>query len=647
MAGLGSFITGAVSGYQDGADWKEARKDRKRRRDMEDERFNREKQDWGYQDEQRQWSREDRQYTVSERNREIARRQEEDDFFKGLVDNPTSSDAPAAPPGETTAPADPAPRQIKPAGIGRAAPDTPTMPQEQAGAGRTTDGGTPPMAQTAARVIKPAAPQDTSPPAPGTGFFSQRAEQIGASPQLRNLAAAADVAQIALANPELRPEDRVSADKAVQAATVALEEAARAKAVGGSPETVFPGGLTPTEMAQRQQPQVSPMRQRYPDMQFPPGYLSEDAPKQPVAPTSADAPVQMPAARDRSIRIDPRQSMSRGIMAEPDYMPPSVKAPASEQVARENRQIAAGRLADNRQYSALQPAPLSEPSPSRPVPAQSLPAVTPTTEEGTPQPSLEAATKTTPRTIKSDGTAKPPTAAQAQRQQASFIEDYAKNQVPKIVKFYLGRGERDKADAYQKWADDTLVKEAMKDWAGAVHAASVGDDEGFINGIVGAYNAKGYFDDGYEIVREGSGIQRDEATGAVTGAQVTFKDRNTGKVFTQDFGAGEDLYRLGVDMLSPEQVFEYGWSRVQKKDDMKDAIAATLMKQGLGKAVQADDVLKAMKSMADANLSFQSLPLDEQVMQAIELLRKFGGRIPEGIAVANPADVPVATRPKG
>lgn len=647
MAGLGSFITGAVGGYQQGADWKEGRQDRKRRREMEDERFKREKQDWGYQDEQRQWSREDRQYTVSERNRDLARRNEEEAFFKGLVDDPASMPPPAAP---QTAPEDAplkGPREIKAPSIASTAPDAPSMPPEPAPSTNEAQSGPPRR-----RTIK--APP---PPAPGEGFFSQRAAQLGAAPQVRGLAALADVAQAALANPELRPEDRQKADQAVQAATIALEDAARAKtgpapsdvpqSAGGSPEALYPGGLTPAEMTARQAPpQGTPMRARYPDLAIPYGSVPEDQPAQPTAPTSADAPINVPSSRDRVIRVQQTPDlMNRSVMAEPYYTPPEVRAGAARDIVRENRQIAADKLADSRQYSALQPAPM--PTPAQPVAADKLPAVTPTTEEGTPQPSLEAATKTTPRTIKADGTAKPPTAAQEQRQQASFIEDYAKNQVPKIVKFYLGRGERDKADAYQKWADDTLVKEAMKDWAGAVHAASVGDDEGFINGIVGAYNAKGYFDDGYEIVREGSGIQRDAATGAVTGAQVTFRDRNTGKVFTQDFGAGEDLYRLGVDMLSPEQVFEYGWSRVQKKDDMKDAIASALMKQGLGKAVQADDVLKAMKSMADANLSFQTLPLDEQVMQAIELLRKFGGRIPDGIAVANPADVPVATRPKG
>lgn len=649
MAGLGSFIAGAVGGYQDGANWKEGRLDRKRKREMEDERFKREKSDWAWQDENRQWNREDRQYTVSERNREIKRRDEEESFFKGLVDNPDgAAPADAGSTAQTEAPPPPR-RAISGPSTARAAPDAPALPSEPA-----PPAGVDTMGPPRRRVIR----ADAAPPPPSTsGVFTQRAAQLGASPQLRNLAAAADVAQTALANPELPPDKRQQADEAVQAATMALDEAARARAgsaavprdptpptAGGAPEALYPGGATPAEMAQRQAPpQVSPMRQRYPDKQFPPGYLPEDQPRQPVAPTSADAPVSLPSNQPRTIRAPGvREAGARAMMGNTDRVPPLMRPGLADEIVSANRRNAAAPLAENRQYSALQP-----PALDNPVPATKLPAVTPTTDQGTPQPSLESATKTTPRTIKANGEPKEPTKAEGKRMQQSFIEDYAKNQVPKIVKFYLGRGEMDKAEAYQKWADDTLVKEAMKDWASAVHAATIGDDEGFIDGIVGAYNAKGYFDDGFEIVREASGIQRDEATGAITGAQVTFKDSQTGKVFTQEFSGSDDLYRLGVDMLSPEQVFENGWNKVQKADDLRFAVAQALAKQGVGQAVAPDDVMKAMKTLGEANLDFEQLPIEEQIAQAVEIIRRFGGRLPEGVAVSNPADVPVATRPKG
>ncbi|KAB2913688.1 MAG: hypothetical protein F9K30_19925, partial [Dechloromonas sp.] len=106
MSGLASFVTGAVGGYFQGKDWREGVEDRKRKRQMEDERFQWERSDQAYTEEERDWKREDRSHTVSERKREISRRDEEEAFFKSLVDGtepPTATTG--APPAAARRPA--------------------------------------------------------------------------------------------------------------------------------------------------------------------------------------------------------------------------------------------------------------------------------------------------------------------------------------------------------------------------------------------------------------------------------------------------------------------------------------------------------------------------------------------------------------
>lgn len=663
MSGLASFVTGAVGGYFQGKDWREGVEDRKRKRKMEDERFQWERSDRAYIEETRDWDREDRAHTARERNREISRRDEEEAFFKSLVDDT----APPAPGAQASPEAATPRRTVKPVETQAttAAPSpvsTPAIPKDPA---------TPPPA---AAPSGPAANAATQPPAPAPApartirlpqerqgtFFSDRAAQIGAPKEVQNLAAAADAAQAALANGQILPEARAEAEATVKAATEAIANAAQPKPAPqipttaggytqqrGTPPGPPPGapagqvdalGRSPAEIAAALQSQAPSMAGRYAGRQIKvdPRIAAQVAPAQPPAPVVTDAPVTLPGSA--SARTAPSASPMPSAIAADTRLDHDTRNAAAANQVRQGRVIAASPVAGARRYSALQPAP-----PATPAPADTLPAVTPTTEAGTPQPSLEAVTETAPRTVTPTGKQKAPTKEETERATGSFLNRYAKEKVPEIVKFYVGRGDIAKAEAYQKWADDTLVKEAMRHWASAVHAATIGDDQGFVDGIAAAYNAKGYYDDGYSIVPEASGINRDEA-GNVIGAQVTFKDNATGQVFTQDFEGSEDLYRLGVDMLAPEQVFEIGWSRVQAVDDIRKEVAREIAKNGLGGAVKAEDVLSAMEQMAKANLQFQGLPVDEQVQLALDFLARFGGAVP-GATTTPAAEVPVAPRP--
>lgn len=222
----------------------------------------------------------------------------------------------------------------------------------------------------------------------------------------------------------------------------------------------------------------------------------------------------------------------------------------------------------------------------------------------------------------------------AKNAQSDFMTRYGKVGAPKMVEYYLKAGEPAKAEAYQKFVDRADTKAAMKSWADAVFYASVGDDDKFLDGLSDAYNARGYFDDGYEAVRDKSGITRD-GMGNVTGAKIVFRDKQTGQEFTQEMDSVQDLYQMGVHMLAPEQVFEHGWQRIQQAEARQAAIIDYTRKQA-GKGTQSDEkrLTNAMKVLGENDINFTQLPLDEQLAQAWAFAQRYDaqGNLRSGLA---------------
>lgn len=204
-----------------------------------------------------------------------------------------------------------------------------------------------------------------------------------------------------------------------------------------------------------------------------------------------------------------------------------------------------------------------------------------------------------------------------------FLTRYAKVGAPMMIEHYLKTGNPQKAAAFEQFIDRAETREAMKSWADATFYAMAGDDERFISSLADAYNARGYFDDGYEAIAEKSGIIRDEQ-GNVIGAKITFKDTTTGKVFEQQFDGFDDLYRVGVHMLAPEQVFEHGWARIEAAETRRAAILSEMRKHGL-KASKSDEerIKDAYDLLSKADPLFDQLPPEEQAAKAVAWMARF------------------------
>lgn len=210
-----------------------------------------------------------------------------------------------------------------------------------------------------------------------------------------------------------------------------------------------------------------------------------------------------------------------------------------------------------------------------------------------------------------------------------FMTEYRKVGVPQIVEHFLKTGRVDEAKSFQTWIDDEETKEGQRAWARGVQAAQQGDEEGFFNHLTDAYNTTGYFDDGYEAVREKSGLKRD-AEGNITGAFITYKDQETGQEQRTDYDDIEDLYRMGIQFLSPEAVFEHGMEQIKEADALRTAQIeheqklelerekAGLRKDGKGKTPE-QELAAEVESLRKNDLTgrFSSLPAEEQAAAAL------------------------------
>lgn len=151
-----------------------------------------------------------------------------------------------------------------------------------------------------------------------------------------------------------------------------------------------------------------------------------------------------------------------------------------------------------------------------------------------------------------------------------FMDYFAQKGAPRIQEAYTRAGQPEKAKAFGEWVKNDKVKRGVESWAKAAHAASRGDVDAFAKHMTDTYNSDGYFDDGTKI--EGSKKLTDK-DGNITGFELTFKNQKTGETSTQTFSGMEDVYRFGLNFLSPEHTFEYGAKQVEGADRQRAEIA--------------------------------------------------------------------------
>lgn len=213
----------------------------------------------------------------------------------------------------------------------------------------------------------------------------------------------------------------------------------------------------------------------------------------------------------------------------------------------------------------------------------------------------------------------------AEVEAGSHLDHFLRVAAPKISEQMVASGRVKEAQAFQAWIKDGQVQEGVKSYAQAVKAAHMGDPEAFADNLTKAFNNNGYFADG----RTAKAKALKDKDGNITGMDLTIRDPS-GKETTERFDSMEDVYRLGIQFMSPQAVFEHGLKQLQEMQSQKASIAK---ERRLQQYKIEEDTNKALLKEALDAASKQGpqalLTLQKRVNAAMSVLMqndpKFGG----------------------
>lgn len=256
----------------------------------------------------------------------------------------------------------------------------------------------------------------------------------------------------------------------------------------------------------------------------------------------------------------------------------------------------------------------------------------------TTSPAMEATAAAASKGLPDTAGKKAPTEATRNKYAGDFMDHYREVGAPMVYEALISKGEFAKADAFRQFLDSDATKAGMENWARAAFAASVGDMDTFADEIMEAYDRLDYFPDGTTIVREESGFTKDKA-GNITGAKLTFKDEKTGNTFDQVFTDPNDLVRMGITLLAPEQAFEYYFEQQQAAAETARGVQKDQSEADKDQQKRVDDVAKMIFENSKDISGIPQISYGEAVKQAQEQI--------SGADAASPAaaGVPVARRP--
>lgn len=166
-------------------------------------------------------------------------------------------------------------------------------------------------------------------------------------------------------------------------------------------------------------------------------------------------------------------------------------------------------------------------------------------------PAMKAAAEGTPMGAQPG---QPMTVRQRDNAATTFMESYRKNGVPLIQKELMRQGRFKEAEGLTAFINDQAAQEGMRNWSRGVFAAMNGDLDAAADAMIDAYNSSGYFDDGFEIVKEQSSLIKDKG-GEVTGVKLAMRNQQTGEVTVQEDSIS-DVITKGLWLTSPEKAME-------------------------------------------------------------------------------------------
>ncbi|TNE66847.1 MAG: hypothetical protein EP336_09530 [Rhodobacteraceae bacterium] len=184
-------------------------------------------------------------------------------------------------------------------------------------------------------------------------------------------------------------------------------------------------------------------------------------------------------------------------------------------------------------------------------------------------PDMQAAADGVPADALGAEPGQPLTDAQVRKGAATYMESWRENGAPLIMKELLRQGRVGEAQKLDEWMRSADAQKGMELWAQGTFQAQMGDLTGALETWMDAFNEAGYYDDGYEVVKEKTEIIKD-STGNPIGASVTFKNQETGeensRIMTPD-----SMGEMFAMLLSPVEAFK---ASMERQKALQEALIA-------------------------------------------------------------------------
>lgn len=257
------------------------------------------------------------------------------------------------------------------------------------------------------------------------------------------------------------------------------------------------------------------------------------------------------------------------------------------------------------------------------------------------QPDMKAAADATPLSAMGAKPGQPMTKPQVEAGAKTFMDSWRKNGAPIIQRELIRQGKINEAQQLEQWIKSDQAQAGMNAWAKGAFMAMTGDVEGSLDALSDAFNATGYYDDGFEIVKDKSEIMRDER-GDPAGVRIVFRNQQTGEESEREMRS-DDFAQMALLATAPQEAFKASierqralQERLLKADDERRAAATDLVKSNYAA------ITKAATEIYKSSIGLDGKPTKTYEEALAEAQAAFGG---EGGASASPqADVPVLRR---
>ena len=153
---------------------------------------------------------------------------------------------------------------------------------------------------------------------------------------------------------------------------------------------------------------------------------------------------------------------------------------------------------------------------------------------------------------------KPPKQAEVKAITANAVRRFESTEIERHARVLEQEEGPEAANTWRQWAKSENARKGLEKLTEATMYWNMRDEGRALQAVIDLYNMPGYYEDGLSVLPEGTAFEYDDQ-GNISGLNVTFRDEATGNVLQQSIkGPGDQAFAIIIGALTPEATFEAG-----------------------------------------------------------------------------------------